>query len=477
MLHNTFANLILLTDSYKPTHWKQYPPQTRTVYSYLESRGGDFDETLFFGLQYFLKNYLEGSVVTDAMIDEAQAFCSAHFGRDDVFNADGWRLIVREHEGRLPVRIRAVPEGTSVPVRNVLMTVENTDPRLPWLTNYLETLLSQIWYPITVASNSRAIKRTVLEYHSRTSDGPLESVDFQVHDFGFRGVSSVETAALGAAAHLVSFRGTDTIAGILLARDFYGEPMAGFSIPASEHSTITAWGREGEAAAMENMLDSYPGGIVACVSDSFDVMNAVRNIWGGTLRRKILERNGRLVVRPDSGDPVVSTLKVMEALWDAFGGRVNGKGYRVLHPNVRMIQGDGIDREMIGTILESFRRNGFSGENIAFGSGGGLLQKFNRDTCRFAFKCSSIVVGDEERDVRKNPMEFTAEGEYVPSFKVSKGGRLALVRDGGNWKTVEEGAEGDILRTVFLNGAITERQTFEDIRARAADTVLSSVPE
>lgn len=469
MLHNTFANLILLTDSYKPTHWKQYPQGTTTVYSYLESRGGDFDKTLFFGLQYFLKNYLEGSVLTLPMIEEAKAFCAAHFGREDVFNEEGWRLIVNEHGGRLPVRVRAVPEGTSVPVHNVLMTVENTDPRLPWLTNYLETLLSQVWYPITVASNSRSIKEVIRGYHEQTSDAPAASIDFQVHDFGFRGVSSVETAALGAAAHLVSFRGTDTIAGILLARDFYGEPMAGFSIPASEHSTITAWGREGEAAAMENMLDQYPDGIIACVSDSFDIMNAVRNIWGDALRQKILNRNGRLVIRPDSGDPVVATLKVIEALWEAFGGELNSKGYRVLHPNIRMIQGDGIDRPMVGKILENFKRHGFSSENIAFGSGGGLLQKFNRDTCKFAFKCSSITVGDEERDVRKYPMEFTEDGEYVPSFKVSKGGRLALVQDAdGGWQTVEEGAEGDVLRTVFLNGEVLIEQTFEEVRGIAA---------
>lgn len=476
MLHNTFANLILLTDSYKPTHWKQYPPGTETVYSYLESRGGDFDETLFFGLQYFLKNYLEGPVVTAPMIDEAKSLCSAHFGRDDVFNEDGWRLIVGEHGGRLPVRIRAIPEGTSVPVHNVLMTVENTDPRLPWLTNYLETLLSQVWYPITVASNSRSIKDVIRGYHHRTSDAPVESINFQVHDFGFRGVSSVETAALGAAAHLVSFRGTDTIAGILLARDFYAEPMAGFSIPASEHSTITAWGREGEAAAMENMLDQYPTGIIACVSDSFDIMNAVRNIWGTALRGKILSREGRLVIRPDSGDPVVSTLKVIEALWEAFGGQVNGKGYRVLHPNVRMIQGDGIDRAMVGTILENFERHGFSSENIAFGSGGGLLQKFNRDTCKFAFKCSSITVDGQERDVRKYPMEFTENGEYVPSFKISKGGRLALIHDADRgWRTVEEGAEGDLLRTVFLNGEIAVEQTFDDVRAIAAESFVQSL--
>ncbi len=474
MNNNAFTNLLLLTDSYKPTHWKQYPPGTEQVYSYFESRGGEDPETVFFGLQYVLKRYLEGVVVTTEAIDEAESFLGAHLGRTDAFNRAGWEHIVREHGGRLPVKIRAVPEGMVVPTQHVLMTVENTDAAVPWLTNYLETLLSHVWYPTTVASNSRSIKQIVAQYHAQSSDAPLASIDFQVHDFGFRGVSSVETAGLGAAAHLVSFMGTDTLAGIVVARDYYAEPMAGFSIPASEHSTMTAWGRNGEADAMRNMLAQYPSGLIACVSDSYDIIHAVRNIWGGTLKEQVLARDGRLVVRPDSGDPVFTTLRVVEALWEAFGGEVNSKGFRVLHPAVRMIQGDGVGRKSIRAILQNFIDHGFSSENIAFGSGGRLLQRFNRDTFRFAFKCSALTVNGEARDVRKYPMEFDADGTYAPSFKVSKAGRLALVRHAdGTFSTEPEGTPGDVLATVFEHGEVTNTHTFSDIRQRAARSAIA----
>jgi nicotinamide phosphoribosyltransferase len=219
---------------------------------------------------------------------------------------------------------------------------------------------------------------------------------------------------------------------------------------------------------MENMLTRFGTGTIACVSDSYDIINAIYKIWGIKLRQRVLRRDGRLVIRPDSGDPVYTTLKVMEELWEAFGGEVNSKGYRVLHPKVRMIQGDGIGLESLREILQNFADHGYASENIAFGSGGQLLQRFDRDTCSFAFKCSSITVDGKERDVRKFPMEFDAEGNYVPSFKVSKSGRLGLVRhDDGSYETVAEGAEGDLLRTVFEDGVVVAEQDFADIRRRA----------
>ena len=229
------SNIILLTDSYKVSHHRQYPPGTQNVYSYFESRGGVFPETVFFGLQYYLKQYLAGKVVTRERIDEAAELFSQHFGDADLFHRAGWELILERHGGRLPVVIRAVPEGTVAPVSNVLMTVENTDPDCFWLTNYLETLLVQVWYGSTVATQSRDMKRTLLESLEETGDPTL--VDFKLHDFGYRGVSSVETAGVGSAAHLINFLGTDTLAGIVVARDFYDCPMAGFSIPPAEHST------------------------------------------------------------------------------------------------------------------------------------------------------------------------------------------------------------------------------------------------
>lgn len=463
-------NTALLTDSYKLSHFKQYPKGTTKVFSYFESRQEDTPIT-FFGLQYFIKEYLEGVVITPDEVEEAREFVSEHMGRDDSFNYDGWMTIATELGGKLPLEIKAVPEGTTVEGRNVLFTVENTDDRFFWLTNYVETILCQVWYPTTVATNSRLIRDTLLEYNIETSDSNAEEIaNFQCHDFGFRGVSSVETAGLGGAAHLLWFMGTDTLQGIQLAKQYYRAGMIAHSIPASEHSTITAWLRELDA--MENMLDQYPTGMVACVSDSYDIMNAVNNIWGDKLKDKILNRDGRLVVRPDSGDPVVTTLKVMEALWDKFGGEVNDKGYKVLHPNIRILQGDGIDRSMVWEILENFRINGFSSENIAFGSGGGLLQKFNRDTFKFAFKCSLAEVNGETRDVRKTPMEFTKHHQYVKSNKFSKSGRLQLVQNtDGSYETIDTN-ESDTkpkfyhLKTVFKNGELVNETKFEEIRRK-----------
>ena len=194
------------------SHHRQYPVGTTTVYSYFESRGGKFPKTVFFGLQYILKRWLVGPVVDARMVREAKAFYHAHFGGQDIFHADGWTHIVEKHGGYLPLRIKAVPEGTVVPTRNVLFTVENTDPDCAWLTNWFETLLVQAWYPITVATNSRYQKEIIADAMAATADS-LDGLPYKLHDFGYRGASSVESAAIGATAHLVNFAGTDTIAG------------------------------------------------------------------------------------------------------------------------------------------------------------------------------------------------------------------------------------------------------------------------
>lgn len=457
-----FDNIVLLTDSYKVTHYRQYPPSTENVFSYFESRGGAFDETVFFGLQYYLKRYLAGPVVTSERIDEAEAIFAPHFfGDTSLFHRAGWEHIVSAHGGRLPVRICAVLEGTVVPVSNVLMTIENTDPDAYWLTNYLETLLVQVWYGSTVATQSREMKRTILSALEETGDPEL--VNFKLHDFGFRGVSSVETAGVGGAAHLVNFQGTDTMAGMIVARNYYGADTPGFSIPAAEHSTQTSWGREHEVDAMRNMLTQFPTGFVAVVSDSYDIFAACSKLWGGELKETVLNRDGVLVVRPDSGHPPEIVCQVLELLGEAFGTETNSKGYRVLHPKVRVIQGDGIDREMLAEILEATTAAGWSADNVAFGSGGGLLQKLNRDTSQYAFKCSEVTVAGQRRDVFKQPV--------TDSGKQSKKGRLALVCRGGSLTTVSEeeltSDETNELVEVFRNGKVVSESSFDEVRQRA----------
>jgi len=342
------------------------------------------------------------------------------------------------------------------------------------LTNYLESLLLQVWYPITVGTLSREVKKVLVDYLVKTSDhdenGIRGIVSFMLHDFGFRGASSVESAGIGASAHLINFRGTDTVEGILLAQEYYNTlDMLAFSIPASEHSTITSWSEPLEVKAFENMLDQFPTGLVACVSDSFDIIRACRDHWGTTLRDKILNRDGRLVIRPDSGDPVQTLKQIFHILWDKFGGTVNKKGFKVIDPHVRVIQGDGVNYDSIIEILDMMVEEGFAAENIAFGMGGALLQKVDRDTQKFAIKCSSIVINGEEVEVQKNPIEINEKGERVKSFKKSKAGRLKLINNNGSFETIQhcQDFSGDILVPIFENGHILKEWTFEEVRDRA----------
>jgi nicotinamide phosphoribosyltransferase len=453
------SNILLLTDSYKISHYLQYPPGTRHVFSFFESRGGRYPDTVFFGLQYLIKKHLVGQVVTEENIAEAKAICDAHFGNASLFNEAGWRRILQTHGGRLPLEIRAIPEGTRVPVSNALITVVNTDPEVAWLTNYVETLLVQAWYPTTVATQSYYMKRTILSCLEET--GTPADIDFKLHDFGYRGSTSVESAGIGGAAHLVNFKGTDTLEALRVTRAYYGEPMAGFSIPAAEHSTITSWGKDHEVDAYANMLAKYPKGLVAVVSDSYNIFRACENIWGEALRAKVMHRDGVLVIRPDSGDPVEVLPKVLEILGRQFGATKNAKGYAVLDRHVRLIQGDGIDYQSIGGILEALKRAGWSADNIAFGSGGGLLQKIDRDTQKFAFKCSAVNINGTWHDVMKDPITDTG--------KRSKAGRLALVQSNGKYKTTaDNGAQSsNLLKPVFRNGELLIDDKLSDIRLRA----------
>lgn len=464
-------NWLLQTDSYKLTHWKQYPPGTERVYSYLTSRGGMFPRVVFKGLQYYLKAYFEDVVFDMADVNEAAAFSKAHFGHDGYFNFDGWQRLYRKWGGALPLRIRAVPEGTLVgPSGNVLMTVENTDDEFPWLTNYAETLLLKVWYPTTVATLSWHLRQVIGRALIRTGDPSL--LDFKLHDFGYRGVSSEETAAIGAAGHLLNFLGTDTIAGIRMAQQFYGmrNEMPGFSIPATEHSTITSWGELNEGDAFENLLDAYPSGGVACVSDSYDIHHAVEALWGTRLRDRVMERDGFLVIRPDSGDPVVVLEDIFNILQEKFGLdelATNRKGYRVLAPCVRVIQGDGVNYHTIQNMISLLTRKGWAMDNFAFGMGGALLQQLNRDTLRFAFKCSAVRVEGYWRPVNKSPK--------TDPTKASRGGRFALLPHDskpGEFTTVERhDAEvpNDCLRTVFENGDVLIDDHFSVLRKRVSE--------
>lgn len=453
-------NIITATDSYKCSHYKQYPPNTEYVYSYFESRGGKHKELCFFGLQIFIKKYLVGKVITKEKIDEAEKDLKLHFGENYVFPRHLWEHILVNHEGRLPIKIKAVPEGTCLPYKNVLFTMVNTDPKCYWLTNYLETLLVQVWYPMTVATNSREQKKILLK--SLKDTGTSEEIAFKLHDFGYRGVSSDESAAHGGAAHLTQFLGTDTMASLKLCKEIYNEEMAGFSIPASEHSTITSWGKEGESEAYGNMLKQYPKGLVACVSDSWDIINAIR-IWGTDHKDAIMNRDGTLVIRPDSGEPKKILIEMFEEAEKYFPVTKNSKGYKVFPPQLRFIQGDGICFETLKDIVEHLQEKGWSIDNIAFGSGGGLLQKMDRDTQKCAFKCSLIK--------KKNGEEFYVYKDPItdPGKKSKKGYLTLHINQNGEYETKSDGNHdfrNDIMQDVFCDGILLIDYKFSEIRER-----------
>ena len=451
------TNILLCTDFYKHSHWKQYPPGTTEIYSYLESRGGDFNKIRFFGLQYILKKYLTGKVVTREKIDQAKAIVDKSLGAG-VFNLDGWNYILEKYDGKLPLEIKSVQEGTVIDrTGQVLMTIRNTDPNCFWLTNFVESLLLQVWYPTTVATLSYHMKELIDKY-IKISGSP-ESSSFKLVDFGYRGSTSDESAAIGGAAHLINFRTTDNIRAISLLQEYYNIDNIGVSIPASEHSTIISWGNteQDEYNAYNNMLDKYPDTMFSCVSDSYDIYNACSNIWGNLLKDKVLSRKPEhtVVIRPDSGDPVETCCNVLNALTDKFGYTTNEKGFKVLPPQVRVIYGDGINLKTIEKILHKMTELQLSVDNIVFGCGGGLLQNVNRDTCRFAIKASSITINGQEKGIFKNPK--TSDNNSFS--KESKAGKLGLYRFNGTYFTAKEKYPGmiDLLSTSFLNGECVEK--------------------
>lgn len=376
---------------------------------------------MFYGLQYILNKYLKGKVVTKEKIQEAKEVYKEHF-QDDVFNEKGWNYILEKYDGHLPIEVKAVPEGFVIPRGNVLFTVENTDPECYWLTNWIETILVQSWYPITVATNSREQKKILAKYLLETS-GNLDGLEYKLHDFGYRGVSSQETAGIGASAHLVNFKGTDTVAGIALIKKYYGtkDPVPGYSVPAAEHSTITAWGKDHEKDAFEHIVTQFSSVPVSVVSDSYDIYNACEKIWGEDLRHLIVSRSTEapLIIRPDSGNPLDTVLKVLDILGKKFPVTENSKGYKLLPPYLRVIQGDGVD---INTL--------------------------------------------QEVNVFKDPV--------ADPNKRSKKGRLSLHRTpAGNFVTLEEGKGDleeyghDLLHTVFKNGKVTKSYSFDEVRKNA----------
>ena len=458
-------NICLLSDSYKITHHYFYPKGTQKIYSYLESRvGAEFNRTIFYGLQYIIKKYLEGQVVTQQKIDEADKLISAYIG-PDIFNKDGWQYILDKHNGYLPIEIKSVPEGTPVDVSNVLMTVENTDKKSYWLVNYLESLLLQVWYPSTVATLSAEVRK-LCSFYLNVTGSSFDNLNFMLHDFGYRGATSTESSMLSGSAHLLSFSGTDTIPALTISGNYYNDSeLYGFSVQATEHSVMTSLGPDGEFTQILNVIDNAKDGILSMVIDSYNYRNFLKQAGqsGSELNNAILnflkKEGNKIVFRPDSGDPVSTTIDCLNILEEGFGSYTTSKGYKVFDANIGLLWGDGLNYHKIRDILFAMKSHGWAAENIIFGMGGGLHTAVNRDTQRNAFKCSAQLRDDKWYDIFKNPLD---------SSKKSKTGRFKLIKKDNSFKTIPIDAEGeDLLQTVFKNGELLIDEKFSEIKKRA----------
>ena len=458
-------NICLLTDSYKVTHHYFYPKGTEKIYSYLESRvGAEFNKTIFYGLQYILKKYLEGQIVTQEKIDEADNLIANHIG-PDIFNRDGWQYILDEHDGHLPIEIKAVAEGTPVDVGNALMTVENTDDKSYWLPNYLEPFLLQVWYPSTVATLSAEVRK-LCNFYLEVTGSVKDNLDFMLHDFGYRGATSTESSMLSGSAHLLSFSGTDTIAALTIPENYYNDSnLYGFSVQATEHSVMTSLGPEGEISQILNVIDNAKDGVLSLVIDSYNYRNFLEESGksGTELNEAILNfldgEDNKVVFRPDSGEPVSTTIDCLNLLSEGFGSHLTDKGYKVFDLNIGLLWGDGLNYQKIRDILFAMKSAGWAAQNIIFGMGGGLHTAVNRDTQRNAFKCSAQLRDGVWHDIFKNPLD---------SSKKSKTGRFKLIRENNSFRTVPIDSEGeDYLQTVFKDGELLIDDTFADIKQRA----------
>ena len=452
-------NPLHLWDSYKDTHF--YEDIVQELLAYAEARGGEYPFTEFFSLQGILLEHFVGKFFTQQNLDEAYEDSQAHFGAGFPYPKDEWQYILDKYDGRLPVEIRAVKEGSIVPVQNVLYTVKSTDPKCVGVGQRMETVLQHTWYGTTVATKDRMAWMMYRDFLLETAD-TLDALSFQLHDFGFRGATCVQAAGRGGAAHLLNVLGTDTKVAMQYLHQFYGAPrVSGYSVPATEHSMFTIKGRAGEAEQVGAALRKYPKGIVSLVGDSYNIFNFCREILGGQYRDLIRNRDGKVVARPDSGDPVVQVPQLFDIFKEKFGIRENSKGYQVLPPCIGTLWGDGMDLYSILALLRAIKAARYSTENIVNGMGGGLLQKVNRDTQKFAIKLCNAVIDGVNVPVQKDPA--------TDSGKKSKGGRLALLKqDKGRWVTVQDtynnGVPFDQLELVFRNGSMHRLQTLDEIR-------------
>ena len=485
-------NPLTAIDFYKADHRSQYPKGTTEVYSNFTPRSNkhakvlsDHDNKIvMFGLQYFIKHFLM-EVWDENFFNMPKGEVVAAYKRrmDHALGPDAFTMdhIEALHDlGYLPLRIKAVPEGARVPIGVPAVTVVNTHPDFFWLTNYIESVIScYLWKPMTSATTAFEYKRLLTRYALKTGTA-LDFVPFQAHDFSFRGLSGMQDSVVSGMAHLTSFWGTDTVPAIDMVEAYYGadaekEPV-GFSVPATEHSVMCMGMQDGELETFRRLInETYPNGIVSIVSDTWDFWKVVTE-YVRILKDDILARDGKLVIRPDSGDPVKIVCGdpdapegtpehkgAIECLWEVFGGTVTETGYKLLDAHIGLIYGDSISLERAEAIVTGLERKGFASGNVVFGVGSFTYQYVTRDSFGFAMKATSGVVNGERRDIFKDPK--TDDG-----VKKSAKGLLRVEEEGGTYvlydrQTEAQEAQG-ALEVVFEDGKLIKDQSLSEIRAR-----------
>lgn len=466
-------NPLFATDSYKLDHRRQYPKGTTRVYSNLTprmSRDPNINKVCSFGFQFFAQDYLMDrfekyffSRSVDEVCTEYQEMLNEYLGPNDI-GTDHIRAL--HNLGYLPLEFKTIPEGSFVPLRVPVLTVENTHDDFFWLPNYFETILSDyLWGPQNSATTASEY-RLDLDCFAAITGGAKEFVQWQGHDFSMRGMWLDSAAALSGAAHLLFFTGSDTIPAVQFIKKYYPVPkgyLIGMSVAATEHSVMCAGQQSGEKETFERLIDLYPNGIVSVVSDTWDLWNVLTNILP-SIKDKIMARDGKLVIRPDSGDPVKiicgdeeavygspASKGVVQLLWELFGGTITNEGYKQLDTHIGVIYGDSINHERRTAILRGLMYNGFASTNIVLGIGSFTYQYATRDTFGVAMKATNVIINGESINIFKAPI--TDDG-----MKNSARGRLAVLR-----KPLEEDDEPDLIRDLYLIENATPEQEAQSL--------------
>lgn len=494
-------NPLFLTDGYKTGHHMQYPKNTTLVYSNFTPRSNKHapkgcDKVVSFGQQMIVTQIHEMfqkeffSRPKNEVCGEMKRELSLYLNCDyDVSHFE------KLHDlGYLPIHVKAIEEGTEVPIKIPVLTIYNTHPDFYWITNYLETIISNLlWKPMTSATIARQYRKVLTKWMEKTDKTNSWFIDWQGHDFSMRGLDSIDAVISSGLGHLTSFLGSDSLPTIYGARKYYGEEgLVCGSVNATEHSVMCAGGKEDEIETFRRLLQTYPKGILSVVSDTWDLFKVITE-YLPRLKEEILARDGKLVIRPDSGDPVdiicgiqkytdwtnedeedyynqtgkesTESIRkgVIELLWDVFGGTINEQGYKVLDPHIGAIYGDSITIDRANEICKRLESKGFASTNIVFGVGSFTYQYNTRDTFGFAMKATYVEVAGEGREIFKDPITDDGTKKSATGLLCVEeiDGKIGLY-DKVSWNTEDTG----LLQLIYKDGEFFNTTKLSDIRER-----------